>query len=78
VVEATAEAEDAWVKQIVALAGFGAQAFLEQCTPGYYNREGKGAGGNMQNSPYAPGINAFNALLKDWRDADALDGMTIG
>ena len=31
----------------------------------------------MQNSPYAPGINAFNALLKDWRDADTLDGMTI-
>ena len=32
----------------------------------------------MQNSPYAPGIIAFNSLLKDWRDADALDGMTIG
>ena len=28
-IEATADAEDAWVKQIVALAGFGAQAFLE-------------------------------------------------
>ena len=77
VVEATADAEDAWVKQIVALAGFGAQAFLEACTPGYYNREGKSAGANMQNSPYAPGINAFNALLKEWRDADTLDGMTI-
>ena len=38
VIEVTAEAEDAWVKQTVALAGFGAQAFLEQCTPGYYNR----------------------------------------
>ncbi|HTK96914.1 MAG TPA: hypothetical protein VL379_02730, partial [Pseudomonadales bacterium] len=77
VVEATTDAEEAWVKQIVALAGFGAQAFLESCTPGYYNREGKSANANMQNSPYAPGINAFNALLKDWRDADTLDGMTI-
>ena len=78
VIEATADAEEAWIKQIVALAGFGAQAFLEACTPGYYNREGKSAAANMQNSPYAPGINAFNALLKDWRDADTLDGMTIG
>jgi cyclohexanone monooxygenase len=78
VVEATADAEDAWVQQIVALAGFGAQAFLESCTPGYYNHEGKSAGASMQNSPYAPGINAFNALLKEWRDADTLDGMTIG
>ncbi len=74
-VEVTEEAEDAWVQQIVALAGTGATAFLEECTPGYYNREGQGSGGNMQNSPYAPGINAFNALLKQWRDAGDLAGM---
>ena len=77
VVEATAEAEDAWVTQIVAAAGVGAAAFLEQCTPGYYNREGKGAGGNMQNSPYAPGINAFNALLQQWREQGDLQGMEL-
>ena len=74
-IEVTEEAEDAWVQQIVALAGTGATAFLEECTPGYYNREGQGSGGNMQNSPYAPGINAFNALLKQWRDAGELEGM---
>ena len=67
-VEVTSEAEDKWVAEIVAMAGTGAAEFLEQCTPGYYNREGKGTQGNMQNSPYAPGINAFNALLKRWRD----------
>jgi cyclohexanone monooxygenase len=76
-VEATAEAEAAWVEQIVALAGTGATAFLEQCTPGYYNREGKGTGGNMQNSPYAPGINAFNALLQRWREHGDLKGMAL-
>jgi hypothetical protein len=76
VVEATADAEDAWVKQIVALAGFGAAAFLEHA--GVLQPGRKGSGGNMQNSPYAPGIDAFNALLKEWRDADTLDGMTIG
>jgi cyclohexanone monooxygenase len=77
VVEVTAEAEDAWVGQIVALAGSGAAAFLEQCTPGYYNREGKGSGGNMQNSPYAPGINSFNALLQQWREQGDLEGMAL-
>ena len=75
-IEPTAEAEDAWVQQIVALAGTGATAFLEECTPGYYNREGQGRA-NMQNSPYAPGINAFNALLKSWRDNGDLEGMTL-
>ncbi len=78
VIEVDAEAEEAWVQQIVALAGTGATAFLEECTPGYYNREGKGSGGNMQNSPYAPGINAFNHLLKQWRDKGELEGMSLG
>jgi cyclohexanone monooxygenase len=78
VVEVTAEAEQAWVDQIVALAGTGATAFLEECTPGYYNREGRtGSGANMQNSPYAPGINEFNALLERWRDQGDLEGMEL-
>jgi cyclohexanone monooxygenase len=77
VVEVTAEAEDDWVRQIIALAGTGATAFLEQCTPGYYNREGAGTGGSMQNSPYAPGINAFNSLLAQWREQGQLEGMDL-
>ncbi|MEM7078248.1 MAG: NAD(P)/FAD-dependent oxidoreductase [Pseudomonadota bacterium] len=78
--EVTAEAEEEWVQQIISLAGMGATAFLADCTPGYYNREGAIDGKsdvNMQNSPYAPGINAFNALLKTWRDAGELQGMTL-
>jgi hypothetical protein len=31
----------------------------------------------MQNSPYAPGINAFNDELKRWRDAGDLEGMKL-
>ncbi len=75
-VEVTEEAEQAWVDQIVAMAGTGATAFLEECTPGYYNREGQGSA-NMQNSPYAPGINAFNDLLAAWREKGDLDGMSL-
>jgi len=79
VVEVTAEAEQAWVDEIVRLAGSGTAqaAFLEECTPGYYNREGKGRGANMQNSPYALGINAFNALLAKWREQSDFAGMTL-
>lgn len=79
VVEPTAEAEAAWVEEIVKLAGSGAgiTEFLENCTPGYYNREGKGRGASMQNSPYAPGINAFNALLAKWREQSELEGMRL-
>ncbi|HSG90288.1 MAG TPA: NAD(P)/FAD-dependent oxidoreductase [Pseudomonadales bacterium] len=78
-VEVTEEAEKAWVEEIVSLAGTGATAFLEECTPGYYNREGQvGKGVSMQNSPYAPGINAFNDLLAQWRAGGDLDGMTLG
>ena len=80
VVEVEAQAEQAWVEQIVSLAGTGATAFLQDCTPGYYNREGQVTSegpGNMQNSPYAPGINAFNDLLKTWREQGEMDGMQL-
>ena len=77
-IEVSAEAEAAWVAEILKLAGTGATAFLEDCTPGYYNREGTvGRGANMQNSPYAPGINAFNALLARWREQGDLEGMSV-
>ena len=77
-IEVDSEAEKAWVEEIVRLAGGGNAEFLEACTPGYYNREGQvGKGVSMQNSPYAPGINAFNDLLARWREAGTLDGMTL-
>jgi len=75
-VEPTAEAEQAWVDEIIRLAGTGPQELLMECTPGYYNREGQGRT-NMQNSPYAPGINAFNALLAEWRDKGDVEGLEL-
>ena len=77
-IEVDADAEQAWVEEIIRLAGGGNAEFLEACTPGYYNREGQvGQGISMQNSPYAPGINAFNDLLAKWREAGTLEGMTL-
>jgi len=79
-IEVSEEAEQAWVDQIVQLAQMGAAAggsFLEECTPGYYNREGQPSKGVSQNSPYIPGINAFNQLLAQWRDKGEMEGMEL-
>ena len=77
VAEVTAEAEAAWVAEIRRLSVFN-RDFLEACTPGYYNNEGKvGESGGIASEVYAPGINAFNALLAEWREAGDLEGMEL-
>ena len=43
VIEASQEAEDAWVQTILDCAQINRMDFLESCTPGYYNNEGKPA-----------------------------------
>ena len=75
----SAAAEAAWVGEIRRLA-INNVAFFEECTPGYYNNEGKIAqrGGGLNNESYAPGVNAFNRLLEKWREDDALDGLELG
>jgi cyclohexanone monooxygenase len=72
------EAEAAWVGTIRSLAAENI-AFLDACTPGYYNNEGKVAteGGGIQSESYAPGANAFNALLTVWREAGELEGLEL-
>ncbi len=79
IAEPTSAAEQHWVDHIVELAGSGAASskFLQDCTPGYYNREGQPTTANVQNSTYVPGIIAFNKLLKDWREAGTLDGVEL-
>ena len=75
-VEPTEEAQDAWVEL---LNGFhvGGLSFLETCTPGYYNNEGAPRGGSAFFGAYTPGINAFNRLLEEWREAGEMDGMEL-
>jgi cyclohexanone monooxygenase len=75
----TKEAEEAWVAEIKRLAVVTTE-FLQNCTPGYYNNEGHfvpGADGFGANT-YSPGINAFNALMKKWRDKGDLEGLELG
>ena len=51
----------------------------ETCTPGYYNNEGKAdiEAGRFGGDAYAPGANAFNALLAQWREKGDLAGLEL-
>jgi cyclohexanone monooxygenase len=78
VAEVTAEAEAAWIAEIRRLA-VNNLAFQEACTPGYYNNEGQLAarGKGLSSEVYAPGINAFNAVLAAWRETGLLEGFAV-
>jgi cyclohexanone monooxygenase len=76
-VEATLEAEQAWVQTIRGLVA-SSKDFLSACTPGYYNNEGSERPGSLAAETYAPGINAFNAVIAQWRAKGDLDGLTLG
>ena len=74
--EAERAAEDAWVEEIVSLSRFN-EAFLESCTPGYYNNEGQPNPKSIQNSSYGKGPNPFFAKMQAWRDEGDLQGLTL-
>ena len=75
-VEATAEAEEKWVRTIVDLAQNNIK-FLESCTPGYYNNEGKPAARSLQSGSYGGGPIAFVKVLERWREQGELDGLEV-
>jgi cyclohexanone monooxygenase len=76
VVEPTQEAEDAWVQTILDLAQNNL-AFLESCTPGYYNNEGRPAERSGRNGFYGGGNIAFIKLLEQWRADGNLEGLEL-
>ena len=65
VVEPTKEAEDAWVAHCGAMAS-NLVPFFEQCTPGYYNLEGKLTQEAAQGFGYGAGAAAFFHLMDGW------------
>jgi len=74
VVEASGEAEEEWVQTIKSLAIL-RRGFLEECTPGYYNNEGKPAERSEQDGWYGAGPIAFVKVLEDWRAEGTLNGL---
>ena len=75
-VEATREAEEAWVQTIIDSALM-RQKFQEECTPGYYNNEGKPSALAARNGPYGKGSIAFIELMEQWRAAGDMAGLEI-
>ena len=73
--EPTESGEQGWVDTIRQMAVFN-KRFLEECTPGYYNNEGKpGQGNSLLGSQYGGGPEAFFQILRDWREAGTLEGV---
>ena len=75
-VEAGEAAQAQWVETIRSLAVM-RRRFLEECTPGYYNNEGKPHERAEQNGPYGAGPIAFVKVLEDWRAEGALAGLEL-
>ena len=76
-VEATVEGETNWVAEMQSKARMGEQ-FRVECTPGYYNNEGKSGNPNGFFS-FADGAGPlrFFEILEEWRASGTLDGCTI-
>ena len=73
-VQPTHEAEEGWVKEILA-GSDSRKAFYEACTPGYYNYEGKRRRATELNEFYAAGAMPYIALLEKWREDGKLAGL---
>ncbi len=76
VIEATEEGEDAWVKECIAKAR-NVGDFFENCTPGYYNNEGKASERGAQNGFYGGGSIEFFKILEGWRASGKLEGLDL-
>ena len=75
-IEAAEDAEKDWVRTIESLAIL-RQKFFEECTPGYYNNEGKLSERAARNGPYGAGPIAFVKILEDWRADGGLKGLEL-
>ncbi|KAA1026509.1 NAD(P)/FAD-dependent oxidoreductase [Pseudonocardia sp. EV170527-09] len=73
IVEPTAEAEAAWVATIRERAR-DQQGFLAECTPGYYNSEGRP---RRRTEQFGGGPVEFHQILRDWR-AGGMDDVLSG
>ena len=75
-VQPTAQAQDAWVDEIMAGAE-GRRAFNDACTPSYYNYEGKRDDSFQLFEFYAPGPMAYIKLLEAWKAEGKLEGQDV-
>lgn len=74
--EPTHEAEETWSDTIVKGTALRAD-FFKECTPGYYNNEGKPSMKMARNAQYGAGAPAFLKIIREWREADQLEGLDL-
>ena len=74
--EVTPEGEQEWVDTCIAKARDTGD-FFENCTPGYYNNEGKPSERSAQDGFYGGGPVDFFRVLEQWRASGQLPGMKV-
>jgi cation diffusion facilitator CzcD-associated flavoprotein CzcO len=77
-VEVKPEAEEAWVELL--RTNPGRMTSSPDCTPGYYNNEGKdpGPAARLNSVGYPPGPAAFFKFIDAWRRTGQFEGLTFG
>ncbi|HUC05815.1 MAG TPA: NAD(P)/FAD-dependent oxidoreductase [Acidimicrobiales bacterium] len=75
-VEADEDSEDEWLRTLADSAR-DLRTFQQQCTPGYYNNEGRPEAMTFLGSSYGRGPMAFFGLLERWRAAGDFAGLTL-
>ncbi len=77
-IEPTAQAEADWVNTMRVKARLGARYYAE-CTPGYYNNEGKQGltGNSFLAGSYGGGAEEFFNILQQWRADGDLKGLEV-
>jgi cation diffusion facilitator CzcD-associated flavoprotein CzcO len=75
-VEATPEAEAAWIDAVLQRSSVIAGR-RESCTPGYYNREGRADAKLNQDSFFFGSPTEYADILQAWRAAGTLDGLEV-
>src|SRR6185437_16055775 len=76
VIEPTSEAEAEWVRTVIETPNPG-KRFYTECTPGYYNAEGRLGREGFFGELYGPGPIAFFDLLREWRATPGMNGLRI-
>jgi cyclohexanone monooxygenase len=77
VIEPTSDAEAGWVRVIEEKSTYDMK-FRSECTPGYYNGEGRaGEGKGLFDGLYGPGPVAFYDLVNAWRADGRMEGLQI-
>jgi hypothetical protein len=76
VVEPTKQAQDEYVRRFRELE-IDLSEFQGNCPPGYFNNEGEEKPKWALFRGYGLGWDAFQKLLRDWRDKGDMEGLTL-